>query len=72
MDFVLHFDKLMRPHKEITGQEDSYYLDLFGAFCIDTSNIPDHDWQVMKRECIHGQSIYDTLLQVAKRVLSSL
>ena len=44
MDFVQHFDKLMRRHKEITGQEDSYYLDLFGAFCIDALNIPDHEW----------------------------
>ena len=50
MDFVLRFDKLMRRHKEITGQEDSYYRNMFGAFCIDTLNIPDHDWQTMKRE----------------------
>ena len=65
MDFVLRFDKLMRCHKEITGQEDSYYLHLFGAFCVDTMNIPDHDWQTLKRECLQGGSIYDTLLQVA-------
>ena len=72
MDYVQRFDKLMHRHKEITGQEDSYYLGLFGAFCIDTLNIPDHEWQTMKRECIYGQSIYDTLLQVARRVPLSL
>ena len=31
-------------------------------------NIPDHDWQTLKRECLQGGSIYDTLLQVARRV----
>lgn len=43
MDFALRFDKSMRRHKEITSQADSYYLHLFGAFCVDTMNIPDHD-----------------------------
>ena len=71
MDYVLGFDKLMHCHKEITGQQDSYYPDMFGAFCIYTLNIPDHDWQMMKRECMRGQSIYDTLLQVAKLVPSN-
>ena len=59
----------MRHHKGIAGQQDSYYLNMFGAFCVDTLNIPDHDWQTMKRECIRGQYIYDTLLQVVKKFL---
>ena len=40
MGYVLRFDKLMRRHKEITGQEDLYYLNLFGAFCVEGMNIP--------------------------------
>ena len=68
MNYVLRFDKLMQHHKEITGQNNSFYFTLFGAFCIEGMNIPDHDWQTLKRECICGGSIYDTLLQVARRV----
>ena len=68
MNYVLRFDKLMRRHQEITGNHDLFYLTLFGAFCVESMNIPDHDWQTLKQECLQGGSIYDTLLQVARRV----
>ena len=68
MAYVQRFDKLMRRHQEITGQGDLFYLTLFGAFCVEGMNIADHEWQTLKRECLQGGSIYDTLLQVARRV----
>ena len=41
MNYVLRFDKLMRRHKEITGQNDLYYLNLFGV-----SEKRMHSWRI--------------------------